>query len=168
MHPDLAKRFEALEIRRKALVKRVRDLPPDKQTAKPDPKSFSPADVIMHMALAEQGNVGFMRKTPPSVLQGKKPKTTFIFRKTVQMMQDPRKAVGTMPYMVPSGKETLAEADKAWSEIRKQTAGYLEQVSSPDDPLVKFLFVFGLGSASDYLTLIEAHTTYHEQRFPVV
>lgn len=65
MHPEIAKRFESLEARRKALVERVRALPAENQSAHPDSKSFSPAEMIMHMAMAEQGNVAFLRKTAP-------------------------------------------------------------------------------------------------------
>ena len=165
MHPEIAKRFEGIEQRRKALVARVKALPPDKQNQKPDPKSFSPAEVIMHMALAEASNVGFMKKHPPRTLKGKKPRMTFIFRKTVSSMQNPIKLLATVPYMVPKGTVILAEADKAWAEVRKETAGFLEQVNGPNEPFIKFLFIFGLGSASDYLTLMEAHLTYHESRF---
>jgi hypothetical protein len=168
MHPELQRRFEALEERRKALVARVEELPAEQQTAKPGPNQFSPVEVIMHMALAEQGNVSFMRKTPPSSLKGKKPKTTFIFRKTVQMMEKPAKQIRTVPYMIPRSGITLSQAKKAWEDIRSETAGFMQQVEGPDEPMVKFLFFFGLGSASDYLRLIESHTTYHEQRFPAV
>ena len=168
MHPDLAKRFAALEERRHKLVARVRALPHDKQTLKPDANHFSPAEVIMHMALAEQFDVGFMRKNPPSMLKGKKAHVTFIFRKTVSMMQNPVKEARTLGAMIPRGGCSLTEAETAWEEVRQETVPFLEQVEKPDDPMVKFMFIMGIASASDYLTLIEAHQTYHEQRFPQV
>lgn len=168
MHPEIDRRFKAIEDRRHAMVARVRALPKDKQSLKPDENHFSPVEVIMHMALAEQFDMAFVRKAPPETLKGKKPKMTFIFRKTVEMMAKPVREVRTMGAMVPKGVESLTEADTAWDEVRRETAEYLEKLESPQDPLVKFLFFFGLASASDYLTLIEAHMTYHEQRFPQV
>ncbi len=168
MHPALEKRFRDLEERRRKLVGRVRELPQDKQNLKPDANHFSPAEMIMHMAMAEQFDVAFMRKNPPSTLTGKKPKVTFIFRKTVADMQNPVKEVRTLGAMVPKGACSLTEAETAWEEVRSDTKEYLEQVEGPDAPMVKFMFFFGLASASDYLTLIEAHHTYHEQRFPKV
>lgn len=168
MNPDVAKRFEAIEKRRKALVDRVRALPLDRQNAKPGGKGFSPVEVIQHFALAEGGNVKFLRKTPPETLQGKKAHVTGIFRFTVKSMVNPVKAVQTVGYMVPKATVTIDEAAKQWEEVRKETAFYLEQVKSPTDPFIKFLFFFGLGSANDYFDLMEAHLTYHEARFPQV
>jgi len=168
MHQELARRFAALEDRRHKLVARVRALPADKQTQKPDANHFSPAEVIMHMALAEEFDVDFMRKTSPANLKGRKPHVTFIFRKTVAMMQNPVKESRTLGAMVPRGAPSLTEAETAWEEVRQDTAQFLEQVEKPSDPMVKFMFFFGLASASDYLTLIEAHHTYHERRFPTV
>src|SRR5687768_7476245 len=104
MHPDLERRFNAIEERRKAMVERVRALSKEKQNTRPSPKAFSPAEVIMHMALAEEGNVKFMRKIPPSELKGRKPKVTFIFRKTVQAMRNPVKPIATVGYMIPKGQ----------------------------------------------------------------
>jgi hypothetical protein len=168
MHPEIAKRFEAIEKRRKVLVDRVRALPLDRQNAKPGGKGFSPVEVIQHFALAEAGNVKFLRKTPPETLQGRKAHVTGIFRFTVRSMANPVKAVGTVGTMVPKNAVTVEEADRQWEEVRKETAFYLEQVKSPTDPFIKFLFFFGLGSANDYFDLMEAHLTYHEARFPSV
>jgi uncharacterized damage-inducible protein DinB len=165
MHPELEQRFDALQDRRKALIARVRALPPEQQKAKPG-KGFSPAEVIMHMALAEEGNINFMRKTPPTALKGKKPKVTFIFRKTVQAMENPAKPIATVGYMIPKGTVDLDEAEKKWTGLRSEMKSFLEQVENPSDPMCKFLFFFGLASADDYLKLMESHHTYHEQRFP--
>lgn len=165
MHPEIAKRFKDLEMRRKALVARVRALPADKQNAKPI-KGFSPVEIVMHFALAESSNNAFLKRHPPSSLKGKKPHVTFIFKNTVKQMQNPVKVLPTVPYMIPKGPVDLAEADRAWDIARKELGSFLEHVQSPDEPFIKFLFFFGIGSASDYLTLLEAHMNYHEVRFP--
>ena len=166
MHPEIQTRFNALEERRKKLVQRVRALPKDKQNLKKDPRTFSAVEMLMHMALAEQGNIEFLKKNPPETLKGKKTKMTFIFRKTLSLMEQPTKPIATVGAMVPKEKVSLDDAARAWKEVREETAAYLEKVESPDDPFIKFLFYFGLGSANDYFALLEAHTTYHEQRFP--
>ncbi len=168
MHPQIESRFEGIEARRKALTDRVWALPKELQNKKPTNGSFSPAEVIMHMALAEEGNVKFLRKNPPSSLKGKNPHTTFIFKGTVQKMANPSKPLATVGYMIPKTAVDLDAADQKWAGIRQETKGYLEEVETPDQPFIKFLFFFGLGSASDYLDLMEGHMTYHEQRFPAV
>jgi hypothetical protein len=83
-------------------------------------------------------------------------------------MQSADKRVGTMPNMVPQGALTIEDADRSWEAARAELAGFLEPMDSPDDPFCKFMFLFGTGSVSDYLALMEAHTHYHEKRFPAV
>ncbi|MEQ1823511.1 MAG: DinB family protein [Fimbriimonadaceae bacterium] len=166
MNAEIESRFNKLEERRQALVARVRALSPEKQQAKPSPKEFSPAEVLMHFFLAEDSNVAFLRKTPPSSLKGKTPKMTFIFRKTVASMEQPTKAIATVGYMIPKGTTNVDEADQKWATSRADLKGFLEKVENPKDPFCKFLFFFGLASADDYLRLMESHMTYHEARFP--
>ena len=166
MNAEIKKRFDALEQRRKALTERVRALPPDKQAAHPNPKAFSPVEVIKHFALAENGNLQFLRNTPPASLQGQKPHLRFVYHKVLGSMKSANKFVGTLPYMVPDGTVTLEDGDRSWAAARAELSGFLEPVDSPDDPFCKFMFLFGLGSADDYLALMEAHMHYHETRFP--
>lgn len=168
MHPEIAKRFQAIEARRTAFVERVRTLSPEQQVTRPSGKGFSPIEVVMHFALAERSNVALMRKNLPPALEGRKPKTTFLFRTTVAKMSNPTKPLATVGYMIPKGQPTLEEAEKAFESVRKETAEVLEMVKDPDQPFIKFLFFFGIGSAFDYFELIESHMTYHEVRFPQV
>ena len=166
MNTEIKRRFDALEARRKAMVERVKALTPEKQTAHPDPKAFSPVEVIKHFALAENGNLQFLRNAPPQSLQGQKPHLRFVYHKVLGSMQDASKRVGTVPYMVPDSKVTFEDGDRSWEAARAELAGYLEPIDSPEDPFCKFMFLFGLGSADDYLALMEAHMHYHEVRFP--
>jgi hypothetical protein len=166
MHPQIAERFEALELRRNVFVERVRALPPDKLDKTPGKGFFSPLEVVQHFAIAEEYDLTFLRKTPPSALKGKKPHVTFIFENAVKKMQRPEFPVATFGAMRPKGKTSLDHADKKWQTVRAEMAKYFEQVEKPSDPMVNFLFFFGLASAHDFLRLLEAHMTYHESRFP--
>lgn len=166
MQAELAKRFAALEKRRIALVKRVKALPAETQVTKRSAAEFSPAEMIMHMAITEHGNLVFLQKTPLSALKGKTPKTTFFFKGTVAKMQDPTKPTPTLPFMIPKGPVDVDVAAQSWEAARSQIRGYLEKAESPEAAFIKFHFVFGTASASDLLDLLEAHTTYHEKRFP--
>ena len=166
MHPDIAQRLEFLELRRQALVDRVKALPVEKQTAKPDSKSFSPVEVIAHMALSEQVSIDRMKKLGPKDLIGKVPRTTFIYKKVVTDMNKGKK-MGTPSNMIPQGRVSLDHAEKAWEHARKELTVFLNEVKRPDDPMQQF-FVFGTLSAHDLLALFEAHTHYHEVLFPKV
>ena len=168
MNTEIKKRFEALEARRQALTTRVRAMTPEQQNAHPDPKAFSPIEVIKHFSLAENGNLQFLRNTPPVSLQGQKTKLRFAYHKVLKSMESADRFVGTLPYMVPHGALTIEDADRSWAAARAELAGFLEPMDAVDDPFCKFMFLFGTGSVGDYLALMEAHTHYHEVRFPAV
>jgi len=165
MHPEIAKRFDSLEDRRKALVSRVKALPPDKQTAR-EGKEFSPVEVIRHFALAEEFNLKLLAGHPPETLRGKKPKTTFLFKKTVDRMRQGKRRVMPPPMLVPHEAISLEQADKNWAAARDKIRTYLETPKAPADPFIRFFFVFGIGSAADFLNLQEAHMAYHESFTP--
>ena len=143
-------------------------LSPEKQNAHPDPKAFSAAEVIEHFALTEEWNLGFLRKNPPTSLKGKAVKHGLLFKTAVSQMQNPVKQIATISKMTPKGSVDPVLAAKHWEVVRKEMAGFFEQVSDVNAPFAKFLFFFGTLSASDYLDLLEAHITYHEVRFPRV
>jgi hypothetical protein len=164
MHPDLAARFAKLEERRHAMVKRVEALPVERQNTPADPKSFSPAETIMHMALAEEHDLVQMRKRPPSDFAARKRRTSFIYRFALGALRNVKRSP-TMKDMVPTPGARLADGVKRWEEVRVEMAKFLEQAPSPDAAFCK-LFPFGILSASDLLDLLEAHTHYHETILP--
>src|ERR1019366_10332325 len=112
MNTEIKGRGESLKRRRKALTERVLALLPEKQVAHPDPKAFSPVEVIKHFALAENGNLQFLRNNPPASLQGQKTHLRFVYHKVLSQMNGASKRVGTMPYMVPDSKVTLDDGDR--------------------------------------------------------
>ncbi|HWD40810.1 MAG TPA: hypothetical protein VG944_18320 [Fimbriimonas sp.] len=166
MHPDIEKRWNGVEERRVALVKRVEGLSGPDQITRPKAGSFSPAEMIMHMALAERWNVGMMKKSPPPSLKGRKVKHGIFWDKTLETMRHPSGEVRTMPQMTPKGQVHLKDAEKAWEDVRKEMRVYFAQCETPDSPMLKHMFLIGTLSASDYLDLLEAHLHYHEVRFP--
>ena len=164
MHPEIESRFDKLEERRTALTERVRMLPAAKQTAQPAPKEFSPAEVIMHMALAETYDLKKMEKELD--LSGKCPKPTFFYRNAIKNMAA-AKRMPTFGAMTPKSAVNLDAPDKAWAEVREKQKKYFDRIADPGDPMIKHPF-FGLLSAADVLTLLEAHAHYHETRLPAV
>ncbi|HLK13536.1 MAG TPA: hypothetical protein VKT78_01915 [Fimbriimonadaceae bacterium] len=168
MNAEIKRRFDDLERRRVAMTAKVRAMTPEQQNAHPDPKAFSALEVIKHFSLAENGNLQFLRNTAPSSLQGQKPKLRFMYHKVLKGLKDPSKMMATLPYMVPSGALNIEDADRSWEAARAELAAFLEPVDAQDDAFCKFMFLFGLGSADDYLALMEAHMNYHEARFPKV
>ncbi len=164
MHPSIAQRFEHLELRRHSLVEKVRSLPPAKQSTKPDPKSFSPVDLVMHLALAEQMSVLRMTKVGPKDLIGKNPKTTFIFRKIVANMRQGKK-MPAPSQTIPEGRLSIESASDFWTETRKNLFTFFCETKRAEDPMQQF-FLFGTMSAADLVELFEAHMDYHDKWFP--
>jgi hypothetical protein len=164
MCPEIESRFGQLEERRKKLVERVRALPEAARAKSPGARSFSPNQLIMHMALAEGVDLGHMTKCPPSMLAGRKPKPTFVFRQAVKRLSQASR-MPTMRSMLPPAQVSLEHAEQRWDEVRAGIAGMLGQVASPDAAVIKY-FPFGTLSASDLLLLLEAHSHYHETLFP--
>jgi hypothetical protein len=166
MHPEIAKRWESLENRRHVMVERVRVLSPELRSRAPNARSFSPVQVVMHMALAERWQGDFLKKNPPSALRGRKPKPTFFFRQMIVMMTRAKTRIPVAPVGSPVTKITLEEAESAWQTERENLTHYFAQVEQPDDAMVQFPFFMGLVSSTDYLDLLAAHHTYHEVWFP--
>ena len=59
---DLMKAFDQMEIERQALVKRLEKHPAEVLSTKPDPNSWSVAEVIDHLRTAESGALMYMSK----------------------------------------------------------------------------------------------------------
>ncbi len=164
MHPEIAQRFEYLELRRRALLDRVRALSVEKQTAKANANSFSPVEVIAHLALSEQVTADRMKKLGPKDLIGKSTRTTFIYRKVLGDLNRAKK-MPTPGDMIPKGRVSLEHAESNWDQARKDLTALFNQVKYLDDPMEQF-FIFGTLSAHDVLCLLEAHMHYHEVLFP--
>jgi hypothetical protein len=164
MIPVIAQRLEALEQRRVALVDRVRALPPQQQTAHPDAKSFSPLEVVAHLALSEQVHVDRMRTLGPKELIGKQSKTTFVFRMILDRMNRAQKSPAPS-MVVPEARVPLETSARSWEYARKELALILNNIKYVDDPVEQY-FLFGTLSAGDLLSLFEAHLHYHEVHLP--
>lgn len=166
MDAAIKKRFDALEVRREAFIDRVRALSPAQKTFHPG-KGFSAVELLTHFGLVENNNLDYIRKAPPRTLTGRTPKPRFLYRKVLRQLQSASKRIGTLPSMKPKGTESFESGVRYWGAARAELEGYLEQVDDLQDPFCQFMFLFGLGSVDDFLTLMEAHMHYHEVLFPI-
>lgn len=141
-------------------------MPPEKQSRAPAPKEFSPIGVIMHMALAEGFDLEQLENSPPASLEGQKARPSFIYRQALRWLRHAKK-FGTIGSMVPGPGVTLVEASAAWEKARHGLRKHFESVKDPNAAMINLKFM-GVLSASELLTLFEAHTHYHEALFPKV
>lgn len=164
MQPDVKTQWDQVEAAKQALVERVQALPEAQRNQKPDPKSFSPIEVLMHMALAEEVDLLMMDQRPPSSFAGRRAKPSLFFRWGVKSMWK-AKSMPTAGQMVPKPGTTFEDACQKWEEVRTRTAAHLDGLPSLEAPACKHPF-FGLMSAGNLIELFEAHTHYHNARFP--
>jgi len=164
MEAQIKSKWDGLEQRRLAMVQRVRDLPSDRQNIRPDAHSFTPVELLMHMAMSDAVTIERIKKHPVSALNGVAPKPTFLYKIIVSGMNAGRR-VPAPPNMKPEGQFSLDEAAKKWESVRRELSTYFEMASTPDT-VVQKSFMFGRLSASNLLALIESHHNYHDRYFP--
>lgn len=164
MDAEIKSQWDGLENRRLAMVKRVRELPKDRQSHRISADTFTPVELIMHMALSDEVTLRRIRKHPASALAGVSPKPTLMYKIIVSGMNAGRR-VPAPPNMKPEASVSLDEADRKWEDVRKELKTCLETVSAPGT-VVQKTFLFGRLSALDLLALIESHHNYHERYFP--
>jgi hypothetical protein len=154
MMSNLDARYEASEKVRKALIERVGALSVDAQNKRPNAKSFTPLEMLMHMVLVE-------RMYPPLRMAEPKPaKPNFIYRIIVGKMKNPKR-VGTMKELEPKGPLTFEGVVKDWDQIRVELKPMLM-----DSSVVFKHPLFGRMNGEHTLDLVDAHCTYHQILFP--
>jgi len=164
MDAQVKSMWDGLEARRLAMVRRVRELSPDRQTHRASADTFTPVELIMHMAMSDEVSLQRIRKHPPSSLTGASPKPTLMYKIIVSGMNAGRR-VPAPPNMKPETSVSLDEAARKWEAIRKELSECLEAAPAPG-AVVQKTFLFGRLSATDLLALIESHHNYHERYFP--
>ena len=167
MRKSIEDRFNALEVRREAMVERVRALDESKRDVKPA-TGFSPVGVVEHIALMEEFNVGFLDLMPPDRLSGEKTVLRILGKMVGKGLNDPTKYMSrTLPAAVPKGPIGIETAAVHWTSVRGRLRAHFVNVSEPDAAFIKMDWLFGTLSANQYLDLVEAHMRYHEVRFPM-
>jgi hypothetical protein len=160
----IGSRFASLETRRRDMLQRVTALEHLAQVARPTPTEFSPAEILMHMALVEEFHLKHLEKSPPESFRGQQARPSFIFPSALKRMRSAKK-VGTLKSMTPIPGVNLESASERWEQARRSLHNYFDRVTDPNETMIR-LPIFGRLSALDYLSLLESHTQYHEVRFP--
>ena len=167
MVKSIEDRFNAIEARRVALVDRVRALDHTKQNVKPA-GSFSPVEIVEHLALMESYNTDFLDRTPPVTLAGDKTTIRIMGNMVLKGLKDPSKFMSrTLPAAIPRAGIGVETAAVHWSSVRIRLREHFHAVSDPDAAFIKMDWLFGTWSANQFMDLIESHMNYHEKRFPV-
>ncbi|HWD41658.1 MAG TPA: hypothetical protein VG944_22640, partial [Fimbriimonas sp.] len=87
MVPEVAKRNEALRARKEAMAQRILGMDDRKRATQPSDGGFSPAELVAHMAKAEEFNLAFLRKVGPSGLDGRRVKPGVLYGHVLKSFQ---------------------------------------------------------------------------------
>ena len=155
------------ELRAKKLefADRLMKIDPSKRNNKPADNGFTPAELMEHMAKAEEFNLVFLRKVSPKQIEGRKVKPGPFYNFVLKSFQT-LKRTSAPPMLKPSKQPDIDSAYSQWKSHLDEVEKFLGQVSTPSAPFVKMNFLFGTLSADQFLTFQEAHVHYHEHYFP--
>lgn len=160
-------RHAALRAKKEALGNRLMELPEGSRMTQPANRGFAPAELIEHLAKAEEFNLAFLRKASPNQIAGRKVRPGPAYGMILKSFQT-LKRTSAPPMLKPSKSPNMEVEFAKWKRSLDEVETYLAQTSSADAPFIKMSFLFGTLSASQFLDFQEAHINYHEHYFPVV
>jgi hypothetical protein len=164
MSPSLQKKFQELEQKIGVTIQRVSELSEDQKRTRVG-SSFSPLEMLEHMAVVEELYVEHINKQRNRIKNTNATRPLFTFRLLLKLMQRPVSMTTPTPgIMMPKGKMSEHEAGSRWLAARKEILDYL---SGFDDHIGAFKEPFiGWLTPEDFFECIRIHQQYHDDRLP--
>lgn len=152
--PEFQPRWDQSEATKNALIARVAALPEEAQNRRPNAKSFTPLEMLVHMILTERMYIAMATR------DGKKARPHFPYGFVKWAMNNARR-VPTMKQLEPTGPFKIDEVRAEWNAQRAQMRPDME------DPAVTYKHpLFGRLNGFHLLDLCDAHCAYHQKLFP--
>lgn len=157
MNRDLQKLFDEMETGRARLYKQLSQLPTDVVQTPRSPREWSPAQVIEHLAIAEELNVGYIglpttKTTPTRSLAI--PMMCWVLRHGI--------TVPAPPTMIPTPSPDLDATFARWATVRQSLETALTA------PQMQKIFavhpVVGALSSTQFLQILSTHQLYHQRK----
>jgi DinB superfamily len=159
--------LEAAEQERAALLASLEAMTPNQRVFQPAPDAWSPVQVVLHLALADEGTlVGMRRELEAGKAPGRQPWKTrlgyvlligfFAFRMKLRV---PVRAIQPDPVVA------LPEVRRRWDAARTGIVGFFDAL--PDDRLARPLFrhpVVGWLTPGQTLAFIRRHGRHHRRQ----
>lgn len=157
--------MERLDAQKQVLINKVWATPDSQRVLHPKDASFSPVELLMHIALIECKYNDALDETPPEVWAGRKAKPSFLYNFILNKQREGGPNVPApkefMPKWVPGVDEAIAEWDKQRERLKK----HLER-AKPGETFVAMKWL-GKMSADHVLELLDVHQNYHIRNFRV-
>ncbi|MBL8048396.1 MAG: DinB family protein [Chthonomonas sp.] len=162
MYDRFAQKLDRLNAQKQRLIDMVWAVPDSQRVLHPKDGSFSPVEMLMHMALLESNYADILDETPIGRYEGSVAKPGFIYNFVLKRMKEAKASPApkqTTPKWVPG----VDEAIKEWDKQRERLTKHLE-VAKPAEIWV-IAKPLGKMSADHALDLMAAHHHYHIERF---
>ena len=160
-------RHQALKATKIELAKRLLDIPEPSRHTSPKDGGFSPAELMEHLAKAEEFNLKFLRKVGPKQIANRRVKPGPMYDMILKTFQN-LKRTSAPPMLKPAKTPNMQQQHSLWMKHLDEVETFLSQAGSPDSPFIKMNFLFGTLSADQFLAFQEAHVKYHTHYFPQV
>lgn len=160
-------RHQALMASKHDFVERLLSIPESHWHTQPSDGGFSPAELMEHLAKAEEFNLKFLRKTPPRDIATRKVRPGFMYNMILKSFKS-LKRTSAPPMLKPAKSPNMRLQQEQWRKYLQEVDSFLGQVSAADLPFIKMNFLFGTLSADQFLAFQEAHIAYHSHYFPKV
>lgn len=148
--------------RRAAFRSRIGALDPIKATKAPDARSWSPAQVIGHMAMAEQFYVNSIVEAAELGLEGTPTQSLMI--PIGCLIMNWGISVPNPPEMEPPATIDLAEALQGFDSAGAAFIKWMESAEDPEHQVMATTGMLGKVTAYQMLKMMDAHLTYHQRK----
>lgn len=160
-------RNRVLKATKQELASKLLAIPEAKRLEEPKDGGFSPAELMEHLAKAEELNLKFLRKAGPLQISHRQVKPGPMYRMILGSFQK-LKRVSAPPMLKPTKSPNLEQQHDQWMRLLDELDAFMSQTSSSSGPFIKMNFLFGTLSADQFLDFQEAHIKYHNHFFPKV
>lgn len=164
---SLIERHQALIASKHEFAERLLSIPESQWHTHSSDGGFSPAELMEHLAKAEEFNLKFLRKTPPRDIATRKVKPGFMYNMILKSFKS-LKRTSAPPMLKPNKSPDMRLQGDQWRKHLEEVDSFLGHVSAVDSPFIKMNFLFGTLSADQFLEFQEAHIAYHCHYFPKV
>jgi len=164
MDMRLLERFTELEAQRTRAVAAVATLPETDRALPMAGSAWSPAQVLAHCAMAEQDFVRRIAMAAETGTAGLRPTRSPLLPIALLAGRHPIAALPVPEGMVPAADVSLESAARNWELVRSDLRGWLESVEDPDRGVWMIHPILGPMSATQVLSVLEAHGCYHAKR----
>lgn len=147
------------------LAEKLLAIPESKHQEKPKDGGFTPAELMEHLAKAEEFNLKFLRKLGPKQIENRKVKPGPMYKSILDSFQN-LKRTAAPPMLKPAKMPNMQEQHARWMTHLNEVDKFVSQVASSDAPFIKMNFLFGTLSADQFMDFQEAHIKYHNHSFP--